>query len=947
MHQRFDRDYPYSDDASDPWSDPGRGAPYEDPEAYEISGDGQPAPPDGAPPPVPGFVPTWYPYEPEDPSTYTRAYPFSVEGEPRPHAGTPSDPAPPAGPARPPLRPPRPEPAADPWASAAPHAPDDRPVARAPLPAPLPGDAWPEPRPGGPRPSPAMPAWQPLSQAMPAPYAVAPPPSSRKPLYPQPNPTEPKKALQDALEIMRRGRWLFLLVLLLTVGGIAYLNHTLPSEYEAAALLLLDTSSEEPGANLPPSEAGGPVFQSRKLSNQALILGQSLTLAERTADRLLETRQVPGSGEPLTLIYEDGQLLPKADLAKRLQDYYVEVEPANEDQDADGIWVRAVSPLAGEAALVANLFAEEYVTLARETGRQHVIASRTFLEEQIERRQAELLALEEQIEAYQSREGAMSLDDEAQRSIAQIASLEASLDDAEIEVSMREAALRSLEEELQQLHPRLTQRVASGVELEITLTQQQIAQLEERVAQIYQRNPELRHDPNGHADLTQLTTQIAELQARSHRLSEQYVDEVFAAGGIDPRSSEGGFSRLSELKQRLAEERVAYSGAQARVTALRERLRDYSRRLVSIPAHSMQLAQLERARQSTEQLYLSLLQKLQEARIAEESRIGFAQVIRPASPPEDPARPNKPLNLALGTILGLLLGIGAAVGRHKLDTRLYTPNDVREHGYNLLGVIPDMRGPIRKAFQRQRHVRVEWRDVSTNLLSLLSPRSPIAEAYRRFHNTLQHTEAGAGRVQTVLVTSPEMGAGKSVTALNLAITASQAGLRTLVVDADLHRPALHTYLGYMPSPDLSLTLLEQRALVRIDQFASGIPNLYALTLRDHTAIPAELLGSPGVRDLIARLRNAFDLIVFDTPPALVATDAALLATQCDATIVVVASGQTKAEDVKETLDELDKVGARVAGMVLNRFDPSQVYGYKSTYKDRYRYYDRSRMSNEQ
>ena len=112
----------------------------------------------------------------------------------------------------------------------------------------------------------------------------------------------------------------------------------------------------------------------------------------------------------------------------------------------------------GEPQTVA-VFAEEYVTLARETGRKHVIASRTFLEAQIERRHAELTGIEQEIGDYQRREGAVSLSDEAQRSIAQIAQLEAALDQAEIEVSMHEASLGSLDDQLRQLQPRLTQRV--------------------------------------------------------------------------------------------------------------------------------------------------------------------------------------------------------------------------------------------------------------------------------------------------------------------------------------------------------------------------------------------------------------------------------------------------------------------------------------------------------
>lgn len=923
MHDRFDRDDPSFRHRLQRWqpdADDGD-ASFEDDYPYVISGDGESAPSPASHVPA-DELPAWYHrayHTPEDyqaprenrvrnlaPQPRNPVYPFSVEGQPH-HTRS-----------NEPVDPPAPLPAPAPPAH-----PADR-------------GAWPA-RPRPPRNAADVPVWQPLSQALAAPVPTAIPPAIRRPLYPPPVVREPKKAFTDTLELLRRGKWWMLFIFLLVAGGIGYYSFTIPPEYEAHSLLMLDTR-EAPDLRSAFEPDDGPSFVTRKLSNQAIILGQSLILAERTADRLLELQHVPETGEPIEILRATPPAPVTRDaLAKRLQEEFVTVEPASQDMDADALRIRAISSRPAEAALIANLFAEEYVRHARESGRQHVTASRTFLEEQLERRREELRLLEEQVEQYMNEEGAVSPGDEAQRTMGQIDQLQGSLDAALIDERMHEASLRSIENELAQLHPRMAQRVASGAEQEIAQAQARITELELRLEPIYQKNPELRTSPGSNADVQQLNSQIQQLRTRVRDLSEQYVDEVFAVGGVDVRSQEGGMGYLTQLKRQLAETRVAYSGAQARASALRQRLGEYRGRLKSLPTQSMTLSQLQRSRQSAERLYLSLVEQVQTARIKEESGAASAQIIRPATTPDEPTSPNRTVNVALGILLGLLLGFGAAVLRQKLDTRIYTPADLRDRGQTLIGVVPDMRPFIRQTFGKKKSVFLDWREVSTSLGSLLSPLSPIAEAYRRIYADLAYSEA-APEAQTVLVTSPEMGTGKSVTALNLAITAAQAGRRTLIIDADLHRPALHGYLGYMPDPELTRILIDRTAQMSIENLATGVHNLYALSLRDLAAVPAELLGSRRLYEFVERLRGVFDLIIFDSPPALVATDASLLAALCDQTLVVVSSAHTQAEDLEETLETLRKLGARIAGTVLNRFDPARTYGYRRAYKYRDRYY---------
>ena len=751
------------------------------------------------------------------------------------------------------------------------------------------------------------------------------------PLYPQPGNAEAKKKLQEVLEALRRGKWLVLATFVLALIGAAVYTIKATPQYQAKSLLLVSTESGG-GTSDALAVIEGTGINDRNLTNQVLILEQSLLIAERTAERLLQTETAPETDQPLSVLAgfakEKGEPPTLTELAIRLQDEYVDI--AIENEDADAIWITAASPIPSEAALIANAYAEEYVERTRETSRKHITASRKFLENQIARRRSELDGLENEVKQYMSQEGAVALDEASTHTIEQIAQTEAFLDEARIERKMREATRKSLEQELNEIAPGLVERIASGARAELTQAQEALAQLEQQREQIYFRNPELRENPSGNPDLQSLRMRIAELRQRIRTLSEQFVDEALAAGG--PSGTDPGLSLdyANQIKQRITEERNVISSLEAREQALEERLANYSRKLKDIPAQSIELAQLERAQQSSEQLYVRLVEKLQETILAEEAEVGYAEIIRPALVPHEPIGEGGAKNLLIGAVLGLLLGVAAALARQKLDTRVYTPDDLEKHDFNMLGTIPDMRSMIASQFQKKSKVVSGDHEVSTALAPLLNPFSPTAEAYRRLYTSLQFSYPDKV-VQTILVTSAEAEVGKSTTAINLAITAAKSERRTLIIDADLRSPALHEYLGITPRVSLEELLRERSGELDLERFTTDIDNVYAMVARRPADSPAELLGSAKMRLLIERLKEAFDVIIFDTPPVLVATDATLLSTQCDTTVVVSSSGSTDAEAIEQVLSELKGVGASVAGVVLNRFDPTRVYGYKYTY----------------
>jgi len=734
-----------------------------------------------------------------------------------------------------------------------------------------------------------------------------------------------KGALREVLRVLRRGKWTFLLIALVVTSLVGVYVALSKPDYSSFTILLVEEDQQLYGNVLGEGLEEAVQRNWANMSDRTLLLQQSLVVAERTVHRLrvaAAADSIPGTVTALDI--PDDKQLSLTELSVRLQEDYL--SSGREDvREGNGLRITATSTNPHEAAFIANAYAQEYVKRAQEVGRRRIAASRTFLENQLVARKRELGELEDDIEQYMSREGAAALDEEARQTVRQVAELEARLDGARVERERREAALASVQRELDEIRPWLARRVSSGVDEEINRTQNRIADLEARLEQIYIKNPDLRADPSGNENVLELGNQIAELKDRASKLSEEYIEEMMAVGGTDPLTTEGAASMtyVAQLKRQAAEERVAISGAEAEIRALEERLVQYEQRMEAIPEQLVELAQLRRDQRSAEELYVSLQEKLQEVRLADEAEIAMADFVRPALVPEDPTLPRS-LLLAAGLLLGLALGVIGAVLRYKIDTKIYTPEDLSKQNFAPLGVIPDMR-KVRANSSPQN-------GQSTAVAALGSPQnasSAIAEAYRRLHMSVQFS--GKDRnIQTVMVTSPDPGAGKSTTVLNLAFAAARAGQRTLIIDADLRKPKMYRFLGRASGPFLK-DLLEQSA-IEPERLATDFDNLYAITLREPLSDADVVLSSSQMVDLIRRLRDAFDLIIFDTPPVLSVADALTLASHADATILVVGAGKTETEELNQTAIELREANAEIAGAVLNRYNPSEPSGYSSKYR---------------
>ncbi len=762
-------------------------------------------------------------------------------------------------------------------------------------------------------------------------FGAAPPaPDYARPGYaygPPRRPADLASQIREWVDVVVRGRWLILAcVAAVLVPVIAYVV-TAPDVYEASSYLYVETNSGGGLSGMMPTGSDGvPFVQDQGISNELYILQKAEDLPRAVATTLL-AQAASGDMPPLTVIEtEEGEPASVEEVADRVTEY-IRVQQDGGDR-TNGVRVAAQSTSPREAALIADLYAQAYVDRTQNSSRASVAASREFLEAQADSVAAQLRSREEAARSYMDEQGAVRLDEEASNIVSQLAALQAERDQARVEAGMQSSRIAELRAQISRLEGTVAQRMGSGTDRALRQDEERLAALRERLETIYLNDPALRSRSDVPPDVAQLRRQIDQLETRVQQQSDRLVDEAIAAGGVDAASE--GLPRLSALRDRLTEAEVALQGLRSRIGILNDRIGSYQSDLDRIPGQSVELARLIRERESAERLALGLDQRLQEARVAESAELGYAEVVRSADVPEAPVAPNRPLTLILGLFLGLGLGVALAVGRAQLDQTLRRPTQLRELGHPILGVVPDVTKLIEEDAGGADAVTVQGWTLDSRVVSILYPMSAAAEAFRGLRTSVQFSKPDAV-VQTLLVTSASPGEGKSTVAANLAAVIAQSGRRTLLIDADLRRPRVHTLFGVNKTPGLTEYISGQggqRDVTVGDDFdvlpaGTMVPN------------PAEYLGSKAFRDLLSAFRETYDVVVIDAPPVLAATDPVLLSTQVDGTVVVAAAGQTKDFELEHAVQEIHGVGGDVLGVVFNRFDVSKEYGYRYQYAYRY------------
>jgi capsular exopolysaccharide synthesis family protein len=591
------------------------------------------------------------------------------------------------------------------------------------------------------------------------------------------------------------------------------------------------------------------------------------------------------------------------------------VSPGRRSRDADliDVQVRGNDPVLVRD--IANAYGRLYVAThqsARQLEAKHSVA---FLGEQLDRVSRQLDSAEHSLESYRTRAGAINLTEEASTGVSRRGELLAQRNAIDAERDALDRLVRSTRagessrgadhyRELLAFPTLLRSGAASGLQSALSAAEQKRSDL-----------------------LTRRTERDEEVKATE--------------------------ARIAELHGQIRDFAMTYlQGLTNQVDALDATLSRSDAALSTLPQKELRQSELERAAKTTEAVYAMLQDRYKEAEIAAAATDASIRLVDEAVLPRRPVSPKPLLNLVLAMLAGLMIGVGGAFLRDSSDRSLRTRAQLLAlTGSPVLSLIPRLKSPsgfsarfpgllTRTGGQPQDSRRGDGSSHSV----VRQSRSPVtsysaedlfsfAASYSRLVTNLGF--AGfANPIRVVLVASALPGDGKTTVATNLALTIAREGKRVLLIDADLRGGRIDTMLRLPVGAGLGEVLRGQHAFeAAVRQVPAGDGRvMHVLPRGTAKADPAALLASDKPREVLARARELYDMIILDTPPVNAVADAALLSRQCDGVLVVARAGVTARDALVFAMEQLRIVHAPVIGAVLNDVDLRGDAGVDGAYQ---------------
>lgn len=400
-------------------------------------------------------------------------------------------------------------------------------------------------------------------------------------------------------------------------------------------------------------------------------------------------------------------------------------------------------------------------------------------------------------------------------------------------------------------------------------------------------------------------------------------------------------AQIRQLEDELYQLAVNYrDNLEAQIRSADAQLAQFGEQLERIPENSVELMRLEREVENLSQIYGTLRTRLQQARVAQAVESGDVRIVDAAIEPTRPIRPRKVRAMALAVLFGLVLGATVGAARDHLDERIHSRQQLAGlTNLPVLATIPRIPG----ANGKKRGAGPGRYALPFTAGSLRDRGSPVSEAFRAFRTNITFLNVDQPP-QAVLVTSPGPSEGKSTCTCNLAVTLAQQDASVLLLDGDLRRGVVHKMLGERRrEPGLTNVLKGDASLdeaVRAVELPDG-KSLHILTAGAPPPNPSELLGSRNMETLVETLRSRYGVVLFDSPPLNLVTDAAVLGTLVDGVILVARAGVTHQGALRFARGQLEAVAAPLSGVVLNETavgGRGRYYGDGSEYGYYRRYY---------
>lgn len=561
-----------------------------------------------------------------------------------------------------------------------------------------------------------------------------------------------------------------------------------------------------------------------------------------------------------------------------------------------------------ETQVIANTIARVYIEENSREKNQRAVNGLNFIKKQLKIVSEKLAAAENAVRKYREQEKVVTLEAKTGLVSRELEAVQSEYYDVKRKRQQIEFVLNNAKEkEGKNLDN-------SFISLDLDNQSPTFVLLSNKLAQAYLRRDELLiHFTEKHPDVIQLELKIREI-----------INNII-------RELNSQYQSLVRSEQLLAQQV--------------ERAKDEYK---TLPRDGLELARLERKVMLNEEIYTLLESKHQEALLQNSEKIQEATLVKPAL---RGYRVNPPASVAttcfIGGIVGMILGLLGAFIIESMDTSFETIEEVEKSlNLSVVGIIPYYDEQMLKDRLRS-EIKMKLSDQSLNisakLISFFAPKSTLAESYRALRTNV-HYLFKKNNMKTLLVTSSTVGEGKTTTCANLAITMSQIGLKTLLIDCDLRRPFVHKTFGIDREPGLSNILMNtaewedciqtitdiMMGELNLDEvlLAPGMENLHILTAGTALSTPSELINSTNMPDLLNMFNADYDVVIIDSAPVLPAADATILASRVDGVLLVYQVGKTARGALRRTKTQLENVNAKMTGIVINNFKVDLNPDYK-------------------
>ncbi|MBU0609887.1 MAG: polysaccharide biosynthesis tyrosine autokinase [Armatimonadetes bacterium] len=680
---------------------------------------------------------------------------------------------------------------------------------------------------------------------------------------------------RDYLRILTKRKWFIIMVALaaMVIGGLYTVSY--PKTYKASAIVIIRRQGQ------PIIWVGDPQARTAQREDLALDTQARIAASIDCADQAAKALANRTTGDAIQV---SGQEIAAS----------INTTPS----EPDLLRIEAVHRDSKYAVEFANAVALAFVDKSKQLRQTESTAAKEFLDEAMKRARTSLDEAQAEAATYQEQIGIVVPEDEPRSAVQQLVDYENELQKAEANLSAAQSDVRVVEGQLAHTPAfRTVKHEAPNPERQAKLDQLQQAQM-----QLVQLRA--RYTDNWPA-VQQTKDQIEELQAQIARLPETITQT-----SVEPEAEQ------ASLRHEAVGARRQVAEAQARVNNLRATVAQLRAAKQTMPP---KLAHLNRLLDRVELAKISFRNvqaQLENARLNEAKEQADAELIDHAAVASE-VSPKLGRMLIFSLTLGLAAGIALALFLEALDDTLHSPDDIAAYTEaTFLGMVPMLEDPTQ------------------GLITVISPKSPPAEAYRTLRSNIHFAQVDHP-AHTFVITSAGAGEGKTMTTANLAAVFAQAGQEVLLIDADLRRPSLHRIFNVSSERGLTNVLVGETDLTEV-MFETDVPGLHIIPTGPLPPNPAELLESQQMTRVIARAQELADVVFFDSPPAIVLTDAVILSSKVERTILVAEAGQVTRDAFNEMCRLINNARGTILGVVLNklRLSAADYYYY-------YYYYDYS------